>query len=76
MHVHLHLHQFHVRHWVLWWFCVGVVLGLIAVVYILERHLQRAQDATLVIFFAVFWALSGVVCYAIDDAESRFPPHR
>jgi len=69
--VHIH---FHIHHWVLWWFCVGLILAGMAAMNILERHLQKSQDLILLTFFALFWLLGGLVCYALDDALSRRPP--
>ena len=69
MHIHFHIH-----HWVIWWFYVGVVLAGMATMNILERHLKPPQDLVLLIFFGLFWLLGGLVCYALEDALSRRSP--
>lgn len=61
MHVHLRIH-----HWVLWWFYVGVVLGVVAVVNILMRDLARPQERAILILGLLFWVLGGFVCHAFD----------
>jgi hypothetical protein len=69
--VHIH---FHFHHWMVWWLYLGLILGAIVSLNILERHLMRDQDMVLVVLGAIFWILGGVVCYALDDALSRRPP--
>jgi hypothetical protein len=74
VHIHLKIHR-----WVLWWFCVGIVCGIIAVVNILTRDLTRLQDHVILIVGAVHWVLGGVVCWAFDGIrihEIHEPPHR
>ena len=61
MHIHLRIH-----HWVLWWFNVGVVLGVIAVVNILMRDLTRSQERGILILGLLFWVLGGFVCHAFE----------
>ena len=64
MHIHLRIH-----HWVLWWFYVGVVCGVVAMVNIFTRDLSRSQDHIILLFGIIFWALGGVVCWATDSVE-------
>jgi hypothetical protein len=71
VHGHFHVRHFHVSHWLLWWFSVGLILAAIAAVNILEHQLQRSQDLFLLLFFAMFWLLSGMVCYGLDEAQWR-----
>lgn len=69
MHVHLRIH-----HWVLWWFNVGVVLGVIAVVNILMRDLTRSQERGILILGLLFWVLGGFVCHAFEAVRIVLPP--
>jgi hypothetical protein len=64
MHVHLRIH-----HWVLWWFYVGVVLGLVMVVNILMRDLTRTQERGILILGLLFWVLGGFVCHAFEGVR-------
>ncbi len=60
--------QFHVRihRWVLWWFYVGVVCCVVAVINILGRDLSRTQEDVILLIGALHWLLGGLVCYACD----------
>jgi len=71
MHIHLRIH-----HWVLWWFGVGIVCGVVALVNILSRDLTRIQDRIVVAIGVLFWLLGGLVCYAYDSVqiEEHSPP--
>ena len=42
MHIHLRIQR-----WVVWWFYVGLVCGVIALSIILGHHFTRAQEETL-----------------------------
>ena len=64
MHIHLRVH-----HWVLWWFGVGIVCGVIALVNILSRDLTRPQDRVIVVIGVLFWLLGGLVCHAYDGIQ-------
>jgi hypothetical protein len=63
--------QIHVRihHWVLWWFGVGIVCGVIALVNIFTRDLTRIQDRVVLAIGVLFWLLGGLVCYAYDSVQ-------
>ena len=61
---HIHIR---VRQWVVWWFYVGIVSGLVAVVNILFRNLTRPQDHVILIVGIAFWAFGGFVCWASDS---------
>jgi hypothetical protein len=52
--------------WVLWWFNVGVVCGVVAVVNIVGRDLSRTQEDIILLIGALHWLLGGLVCYACD----------
>lgn len=70
MHIHLRVHRS-----VLWWFCVGVAGGVIAVVNILAHHLTGTQDRILIILGVSHWLLGGIVCWAFEGVkvETRLP---
>ena len=70
MHVHLRINR-----WVIWWICVGVVLGAIAVTNILAHHLTGTQDRILIILGVSHWLLGGMVCWAFEGVkvETRQP---
>jgi hypothetical protein len=67
--IHLRVH-----HWVLWWFCIGLVCGVIAMVNIFTRDLTRSQDHVILLVGIIFWALGGVVSWASESIE-RDQPH-
>ena len=54
MHLHLRIHR-----WVIWWFYVGVIGGLIVFVNILGHNLTGFQERLLLIVGAAFWLLGG-----------------
>lgn len=68
-HIHVRIH-----HWVVWWFCLGIVLGAIALVNILFRDLTRMQERIVLILGAVNWILGGVVCWAFEGVQITTPP--
>lgn len=67
----------HVHHWVLWWFYVGIVCGIVVMINILFRHLTPIQEKLALILGAVHWGLGGVVCYYWDGIQFHPPsPHQ
>lgn len=64
MHIHLRIHR-----WVLWWFYVGVVCGVVALINILSRDLTRVQERIILVLGVLFWLLGGLVCYACDSVQ-------
>jgi len=69
-HIHIRIHR-----WVLWWLCLGVVCGIVAMVNILFRDLTRTQDKVILIVGIVHWVLGGLVCWAYDGITiSSVPP--
>ena len=68
---HFHLH---IQHWVVWWFYVGVVCGIIALTNIFFRHLSETQTKLVLVFGVLHWALGGVVCYCVDGVKIAAPP--
>jgi hypothetical protein len=69
-HIHIRIHR-----WVIWWLCLGVVCGAIALVNILFRDLTRIQDRVILLVGIVHWILGGVVCWAFEGIKiSTAPP--
>jgi hypothetical protein len=64
MHIHMRIH-----HWVLWWFGLGLVCGVVALVNILSRDLTRIQDRVGLVIGVLFWLPGGLVCYACDSVQ-------
>jgi hypothetical protein len=69
VHIHLKIHR-----WVLWWFYVGVLCGVIALVNILTRDLTRLQEHVILIIGVLHWVLGGFVCWAFDGVRIHEPP--
>lgn len=60
----------HVKHWVLWWFYLGILCGIIAMINIFCRTDLSSTDIKLVLVFGVLhWVLGGVVCYCVDGVK-------
>jgi len=59
----------HVRRWVIWWFCLGVICGVTAIVNIFFRELTRAQDRVILFIGVIFWLLGGLVCWAWEGVK-------
>ena len=77
-HIHIRIHR-----WVLWWLCLGVVFGAVALVNILFRDLTRTQDKVILVVGIVHWVLGGIVCWAFEGIKitaapppERHPPAR
>jgi hypothetical protein len=68
MHIHLRI-----QHWVVWWFYVGVVCGVIALTIILGHHFTGSQDRLLLLIGAAHWLLGGIVCWAFRGVKVE--PH-
>ena len=64
MHIHLRIQR-----WVVWWFYVGVVCGVIALSIILGHQFTRAQEETLLLLGVAHWLLGGVICWAFDSVR-------
>ena len=71
MHIRVRIH-----HWVLWWFYVGVICGLVAIVNVMERDLSRSQVRLVLLVGVLFWLLGGLMCYACEGIRIEEPhPH-
>jgi len=55
-----------IRRWVIWWFALGVICGVIALSIILGDQLTPTQERLLLALGAAHWILGGVVCWAFD----------
>jgi hypothetical protein len=64
---------FRVHRWVLWWFYVGVVCGIVAVSTILLRDLTRTQEHILIFLGITHWLLGGLVCWACEGIQMEKP---
>lgn len=64
MHIHVRIHR-----WVLWWFYVGVVCGVVALINILGRDLSRSQERIILVIGVFHWVLGGLVCYACEGLQ-------
>jgi hypothetical protein len=69
MNIHLRIHR-----WVIWWFYVGVIGGIIAFVNIWGHNLTGFQERLLLIVGAAFWVLGGAVCWAFESVKVEPPP--
>jgi hypothetical protein len=65
---------FHVHRWVLWWFYVGVVCGIVAITTLLLRDLTQAQEHVLIFLGIMHWLLGGLVCWACEGIRTENPP--
>ena len=68
----MHFHV-RIRHWVAWWFYVGVVCGVIALVNIVARDLSPTQKDVVLMVGAMFWLLGGLACYGCDGVKIEVP---
>lgn len=71
MHLYVRLH-----HWVIWWLCVGAVLGLIAIVNILTADFTRTQDGVILVIGILFWTLGGFIYQAYEGVEFKTSPRQ
>src|SRR2546423_1135201 len=68
MHFHLRVH-----HWVVWWFVIGIVCGIVALANILSRNLTRSQEDIVLVIGAIHWILGGLVCYSFEAIRIERP---
>jgi hypothetical protein len=68
MHVHVKIH-----HWVMWWFYLGVVCGVIALINIFFRDLSPTDVKLVLVFGVLHWVLGGVVIYCCDGVKIEMP---
>ncbi len=71
-HIRVRIHR-----WVIWWFYLGLVCGVVALVNILFRDLARTQEKVILIVGILHWVLGGIVCWTFEgiqiDASQRLP---
>jgi hypothetical protein len=65
--------HFRIRRWVLWWICIGLVCGVVAVINILSRNLTRTQEEVLLVMGVMHWVLGGIGCYFYDSVQIQKP---
>ena len=70
----MYLH-FKVHRWVLWWFYIGVVCGVVAIVNIMLRHLTRTQEEAILVVGVMHWVLGGIACYFYHSVQFEKPSH-
>ena len=68
MHIHIRIH-----HWVLWWFYIGVICGVVALVNILGRDLSPTEEKVILMVGVLFWVLGGIACYGCDAVKIDIP---
>lgn len=68
MYLHLRVH-----HWVVWWFVIGVICGVVALVNIFSRNLTRSQEDAVLVFGVINWVLGGLVCYSLEAVRIESP---
>jgi len=66
MHMHMRVR---VHHWVIWWVCLGVVCGVVALVNIFMRDLPRSQERVVLLIGALNWLVGGVFCYGFGGIK-------
>jgi hypothetical protein len=65
--------HFQIRRWVLWWFYIGMVCGVVALINILSRNLTRTQEEVLLVMGLMHWVLGGIACYFYDSVQIQKP---
>lgn len=68
----MYLH-FKIHRWVLWWFYIGVVCGVVAIVNIMLRHLTRVQEEAILVIGVMHWVLGGIACYFYNSVQIEKP---
>jgi hypothetical protein len=63
-HIHVLIHR-----WVIWWLCLGVVVGAVALVNILFRDLTRTQDKVILVVGIMHRVLGGIVCRSEENVR-------
>ena len=58
-----------IQRWVIWWICLGLVFGFIAVANMLGRNLSRSQEDVLWVVGALNWFLGGIICWSLRAVQ-------
>ena len=58
-----------IRRWVMWWFSIGIVCGVIAVSIILGDNLTPPQEKVVLLIGVAHWLLGGIVCWAFESVK-------
>lgn len=69
MHIHARIHD-----WVLGWFYVGILCGIVALVNIFVRDPSAAEVKVILAVGVFFWLLGGLLCYAFEGVKIRSQP--
>ena len=57
------------RPWVVWWFCLGVIGGVVALVNIFFMDLTRTEERVILFLGVVHWLLGALVCWAWESVK-------
>jgi hypothetical protein len=71
----MYLH-FKIHRWVVWWFYIGVICGVVALVNVLNRHLTRTQEEIILLIGVMHWVLGGLACYFYDSVRMEKPTEK
>lgn len=55
--------------WVVWWFCLGVFGGVLALGNIFLLDLTRLDERVILLFGLAHWLLGGLVCWALEGVK-------
>ena len=58
-----------IHRWMLWWFDVGLVIAVVALVNLPFLNLTRTKEQVIFIFCVSNWLLSGLVCWAYESIQ-------
>ena len=53
----------------MWWFCIGIICGVIALSVILGDNLTPPQEKLVLLIGAAHWLLGGIVCWAFESVK-------
>jgi hypothetical protein len=62
-----------IHRWVIWWFCLGVICGAVALINIFFRDLTRTQEKVVLFVGVMHWLLGGLVCWAWEGVKLDKP---
>lgn len=61
--------------WVVWWFCLGILGGALALGYIFFLDLPRLDERVILLFGLAHWLLGGLVCWAFEGVKLETESH-
>ncbi len=65
---------YRVPRWVVWWFEVGLVIGIIAFANISLHNLKDSEARWIVFICVVNWFLSGLICWGCENIQAGNAP--